>query len=136
MSNEIICPECGTKNTNKDKFCGSCGHTLQAAKVEGTSTIPNEVSCPNCGQFLKINDKFCGSCGHTLKGEKVVTSTLGQAPTDDGFVKFAFIGGTVGCAVHALWVLIMAFMVKNFTSGLLQANSYITNYSILLMVIG
>ena len=47
------CPSCQTSNPAGQKFCGSCGHKLEAA-------------CPRCRTTNPPYYKFCGQCGASL----------------------------------------------------------------------
>jgi membrane protease subunit (stomatin/prohibitin family) len=50
-----VCPHCGAKNPDGQKFCGECGQSI----VVG-------VICPNCGKVNATGQKFCGDCGTKL----------------------------------------------------------------------
>jgi predicted ATPase len=49
------CPKCRADNPDNVKFCGECGHPLQA-----------ELTCPGCGHKNPGSIKFCHECGHSL----------------------------------------------------------------------
>lgn len=51
----IICPNCGFKNPSGQKFCGSCGQSLQPG-----------IMCPKCGKINPVGQSFCGECGTKL----------------------------------------------------------------------
>ena len=48
----IVCI-CGNRNRKEDKFCSSCGKTLQSV-------------CPNCESKVETDDRFCSACGTKL----------------------------------------------------------------------
>ena len=58
----IICPNCGSQNTQGTKFCGNCGTKLGPI---------NKLKCPNCGMEMAATMKFCGNCGAQLIPEKI-----------------------------------------------------------------
>ena len=47
------CPACHTSNPSGQKYCGSCGRSL-------------ELQCPGCGAPNPPQYKFCGQCGTNL----------------------------------------------------------------------
>ena len=53
--NELTCASCGAGSPVGQKFCGSCGASLQGA-------------CPNCGASNPPDHRFCGTCGTKLDG--------------------------------------------------------------------
>ena len=53
MSDELLCPSCGSANEASRKFCGECGTALAGA-------------CPSCGAPNAPGVKFCGECGTAL----------------------------------------------------------------------
>ena len=53
MSDELLCPSCGSANEAGRKFCGECGTALARA-------------CPSCGAPNAPGVKFCGECGTAL----------------------------------------------------------------------
>jgi membrane protease subunit (stomatin/prohibitin family) len=58
----VICPKCGSQNRVGQRFCGSCGTSLEPAKT---------VKCPNCGAEVPENMKFCGNCGKPMVPQEV-----------------------------------------------------------------
>ena len=50
---EVACPSCGEANPPGNRFCGSCGSSL-------------DVSCGACGAMNPLANRFCGSCGTSL----------------------------------------------------------------------
>lgn len=52
---ENVCPHCGAKNPEGQKFCGECGQSIVVGVV-----------CPNCGKVNATGQKFCGDCGTKL----------------------------------------------------------------------
>ena len=57
----VLCPKCGFQNPQNQKFCGSCGATMQA---------PSGAPCPKCQSLNALGSKFCSGCGTTLAGTK------------------------------------------------------------------
>lgn len=53
------CPECGTKSKEGDRFCSSCGATVE--HVEEAEV--GKRFCPKCGAELVADVEFCSSCG-------------------------------------------------------------------------
>ena len=51
-----VCPNCGTENPDKARFCMSCGSALPAI-------------CGSCGAENPPGAKFCIECGNALAGE-------------------------------------------------------------------
>ncbi|MGH2962266.1 MAG: zinc-ribbon domain-containing protein, partial [Solirubrobacterales bacterium] len=49
----MTCPNCGTENPSRARFCMSCG----------TSLAPE---CPSCGADNPAGAKFCIECGTSL----------------------------------------------------------------------
>ncbi|MCL2528466.1 MAG: zinc ribbon domain-containing protein [Defluviitaleaceae bacterium] len=56
----VICSTCNTANTDKDKFCGSCGTSL------APPAAPVKPFCSKCGTRNTNMTKFCGQCGHKM----------------------------------------------------------------------
>lgn len=57
--NEVVCPQCKTKNVKGQNFCKSCGAKLT-------------TTCPKCGMNIADKDtKFCPQCGSPLNTEAV-----------------------------------------------------------------
>lgn len=53
------CPGCQTSYLSGQKFCGACGHKLEA-------------TCAQCGAHNPPNYKFCGQCGSSLSMAGVI----------------------------------------------------------------
>ncbi len=49
----IDCPNCGSENEARRRFCGECGAAL-------------ELLCPGCGFSNRAGDRYCGGCGVQL----------------------------------------------------------------------
>ncbi|HSL26646.1 MAG TPA: adenylate/guanylate cyclase domain-containing protein, partial [Acidimicrobiia bacterium] len=49
----MLCPTCGTRNPDTNRFCGNCGTAL-------------EITCPNCSSLNPPGMRFCGQCGYQL----------------------------------------------------------------------
>ena len=54
------CTNCGAQNNDENKFCVSCGITLEK-KLE-----QDKKFCPECGIENQLNSKFCINCGTEL----------------------------------------------------------------------
>ena len=78
MTNTIYCGQCGNENPLVNKFCGSCGASI--------NTLPNQLTkepisnsnnvCPKCGlldQIQKITSIIAGHTRHT-SGVSITTS--------------------------------------------------------------
>lgn len=50
---EVTCPDCGTPNSSRDKFCQNCG----------TGLGPLTITCPKCGVENSPEERFCSQCG-------------------------------------------------------------------------
>ena len=50
---EVVCPSCGASNPAENRFCGSCGWSL-------------DLACDACGAMNPPGNRFCGSCGSDL----------------------------------------------------------------------
>jgi len=57
---EVVCSECGFKNSSNAKFCNSCGTAL-ASKT---------IICPKCKSVQPAQSKFCSECGELLTSKK------------------------------------------------------------------
>jgi len=76
--NEIICPNCGSKNLVGSKFCVNCGFSLSEIKKEEiykggeeekkseNLLKEEEIICPKCGYKNSPDSKFCINCGTQL----------------------------------------------------------------------
>ncbi len=53
-SEEIECPNCGTKLSANSKFCQECGNKIEVKKA---------CFCVECGEPLTQGSKFCANCG-------------------------------------------------------------------------
>jgi len=62
ISNTIICPNCGTSNGEKVKFCCSCG-----SKLEICVQHPSSITCQSCNTKNEPGVKFCCECGNKLE---------------------------------------------------------------------
>jgi predicted amidophosphoribosyltransferase len=56
----ILCPRCGNKNSDGNKFCNECGRPLYP---------PPQVTCPKCAATVAAL-KFCGACGTLLQRQR------------------------------------------------------------------
>lgn len=57
------CPVCGGAIADDDKFCGTCGASLEKPEEPEAPVI---AYCPNCGTPVKPTDYFCVNCGTKL----------------------------------------------------------------------
>jgi hypothetical protein len=71
----MYCPNCGFKNDEGMRFCGSCGNELPA-------TLPGKgpLKCANCGADLRPGIRFCGSCGTEAPATAASASASVPAP--------------------------------------------------------
>jgi hypothetical protein len=51
------CPSCGTPASSTDRFCGTCGQSL-------------EFTCAECGTPHQSGDLFCAHCGAALEAQR------------------------------------------------------------------
>lgn len=51
------CPSCGTPASPADRFCGTCGQSL-------------EFTCAECGTPHQSGDLFCAHCGAALEAQR------------------------------------------------------------------
>jgi len=58
----IVCPSCGTTNSEGTKFCQNCGNKLEIP----APVIAGNV-CPNCSTVNDDGMKFCKECGSRLE---------------------------------------------------------------------
>jgi VWFA-related protein len=75
MAAPLSCPKCGSALRAGARFCGSCGHTMDAPLSAQPAASPQaqpapappatrQVSyCLNCGRPLRPGARFCGGCG-------------------------------------------------------------------------
>jgi len=60
----VVCPNCSSKNTAGQQFCGACGAKLGGGVQSGG------IACPNCGSQNAAGKQFCGACGTKLPSQK------------------------------------------------------------------
>lgn len=58
----VICPNCGTLNSEGETFCLSCGLKLEIEQ-------PKKY-CPDCGAENSIDSSFCLRCRHSFEGTR------------------------------------------------------------------
>src|SRR6266403_3696696 len=68
----MLCPNCGTSNSEGSIFCMGCGREL-------TKTIVSNL-CANCGATNAIGSNFCMSCGLVLATALVAPTAQSIAP--------------------------------------------------------
>jgi len=51
------CPSCGAPTSATDRFCGTCGQSL-------------EFTCAECGSPYQSGDLFCAHCGAALEAQR------------------------------------------------------------------
>ena len=98
----VSCPNCGTENPRKSKFCKKCG-----AKIKST------VICPECGSEVK-DSKFCAKCGASIVSEKESFSDLAE---EESSSRILIIGGIVGIVLIALFLLFGANSSSEFSAN-------------------
>jgi membrane protease subunit (stomatin/prohibitin family) len=74
----VICPSCGSENSQGNKFCGKCGADMSPKKT---------VVCRNCGSQVLEGNKFCGSCGKPMITEYTCVKCGAKNPLDNKFCK-------------------------------------------------
>jgi hypothetical protein len=69
MEGSMRCPECGAELLERDRFCFSCG-----ASVEASSGLPQEnlLRCSRCGEAVEEDDKFCSFCGNAIEKSRMI----------------------------------------------------------------
>jgi double zinc ribbon protein/tetratricopeptide repeat protein len=75
MIPKIVCARCGNELAASDKFCSSCGASVESnesppsRRGPGPAARGNEipVNCPLCGQKNDPASSFCESCGAALR---------------------------------------------------------------------
>ena len=106
----VSCPNCGTENPRKSKFCKKCG-----AEIKST------VICPECGSEVK-DSKFCAKCGATLVSEE----SYSYSSEDESFSNLSekvsssrilIICGIVGIVLIALFLLFGSNSSSEFTAN-------------------
>jgi Double zinc ribbon len=73
----VNCEACGASNPEKNKFCGSCGQAVTAAK---------ELRCSACDYGLTAEDRFCPNCATPVtrqsEGVSAQVSNRSEAKAD------------------------------------------------------
>ncbi len=66
---EVICLNCGGPVNPGAKFCGHCGHHMEAVSMKpGDSPVPvKKTDCPKCGKPITLDMRFCGHCGYAIR---------------------------------------------------------------------
>ena len=59
----IVCPSCGTTNSEGTKFCQNCGNKLEIP----APTEPGKRFCSACGTEVAPGVKFCPQCGQKME---------------------------------------------------------------------
>lgn len=55
----LRCPNCQTPYSEGDRFCGSCGGTLDRPPVETRA-------CPECAAEVEMAARYCPGCGYSI----------------------------------------------------------------------
>lgn len=71
----IVCPNCGKRNADENKFCGECGSKLPAPKN----------FCPICNKTYDTGEKFCTNCGQKLVNKEEYDSKKIQEQKDKDY---------------------------------------------------
>ena len=98
----VPCPNCGTENPRKSKFCKECG-------AEFKST----VICPECGAEVK-DSKFCAKCGATLVSEN---ETFSDSIEKESKHPIFIIAGIIGIVLIALVLLFGVNQSSQFSAN-------------------
>ena len=82
----MFCPNCG-RNCGTDRFCGSCGTTLQLPSAEACKPAAWTVGmpCPHCGG-TKLDGNHCAYCGAQLLLNKPDEDMDANSRADDSFI--------------------------------------------------
>ena len=85
---ELLCPSCGAATAPDQRFCGTCGTSL-------------ERTCPSCGARSPRSFRFCGNCGTPL-GDDAGAPAGGVTPEErkDVTVIFADLTGSTELATR------------------------------------
>ncbi len=75
QTQNVVCPECGFKNSPDNKFCSSCGKSL----------TPPKVKCVKCGIEIAPGTKFCPECGSPQNQERTCTKCGAKIPAGSKF---------------------------------------------------
>jgi RNA polymerase subunit RPABC4/transcription elongation factor Spt4 len=62
MQQELICPNCGARVMEGQRFCGACGANF------ASDVPPSANTCPGCGSVISPDQRYCGVCGAQLNG--------------------------------------------------------------------
>lgn len=69
-SSGVICPNCKANVAAGQKFCSSCGQTMQQPKVKcmkcGMDMTPGAKFCPECGA-QQLTEQVCSGCGNKME---------------------------------------------------------------------
>jgi class 3 adenylate cyclase/tetratricopeptide (TPR) repeat protein len=88
MAEGVLCPSCGARNPEDQRFCGSCGTGLARP-------------CPSCGTANPPGYAFCGTCGASLKPKAAEEARGADAPREErrlATVMFADMSGFTSLA--------------------------------------
>lgn len=85
----LICPNCGSENDKKSRFCLNCGSKLNQfetyaqelkksiqsrEKITKNESVNNNKFCPSCGNENLADAAFCKGCG------KELVNMIGKCP--------------------------------------------------------
>ncbi|MHA1728023.1 MAG: zinc-ribbon domain-containing protein [Promethearchaeota archaeon] len=62
-SKTSTCIRCGSKISERAKFCPVCGGKVEGRNIGKPITVPKAKICTYCGNKLSKNAKFCAGCG-------------------------------------------------------------------------
>ena len=81
MKPKLVCANCSSDITSKDKFCASCGTKIEwddepkesipetaPEEIEEPKPVEKTLSCDVCGEVNESTSQFCESCGARLEG--------------------------------------------------------------------
>lgn len=72
MIPKLICRNCGHEIASSDRYCSSCGASIDRPETAGSlprserASTKTNLICPLCGQANESGSAFCESCGARL----------------------------------------------------------------------
>ena len=76
----ILCPSCGSQNSEQARFCVQCGEALEPPEANASA----ELKCPRCHKPVRAAAHFCPSCGYDLTQPIAADQTTSSEPTGRG----------------------------------------------------